>query len=65
MERAGNQPTSELDGGWVVNATSLPLYPRKRHGTHCIGRWVGPGLVWTGAENLVTHQDSITGPFSP
>ena len=42
MERAGNQPTSELDGGWVVNATSLPLYPHKRHGTHCIGRWVGP-----------------------
>ena len=28
--------------GWVVNATLLPLYPRERPGTHCIGGWVGP-----------------------
>jgi hypothetical protein len=28
--------------GWVVNATSWPLYPRGKHGTHCIGGWVGP-----------------------
>jgi hypothetical protein len=27
--------------GWVVNATSRPLYPRERPGTHCIGGWVG------------------------
>jgi hypothetical protein len=26
--------------GWVVNATSRPLYPRERSGTHCIGGWV-------------------------
>jgi len=26
----------------MVNATPLPLYPRKRPGTHCIGGWVGP-----------------------
>ena len=29
------------------------LYPRKKKpGTHCTGGWVGPGTVWTGAENL-------------
>ena len=28
--------------GWVVNATSQPLYPRERTGTHCVGGWVGP-----------------------
>jgi hypothetical protein len=28
--------------GWVVNATTRPLYPRERPGTHCIGGWVGP-----------------------
>jgi hypothetical protein len=26
---------------WVVNATSRPLYPRKRPGTLCIGGWAG------------------------
>ena len=26
---------------WVVNATSLPLYPQKWLGTHTIGGWVG------------------------
>jgi hypothetical protein len=28
--------------GWVVNATSLPLYPRKRTGTHGTGSYMGP-----------------------
>jgi len=28
------------------------LNPRERPGTHCSGAWVGPGPVWTGAENL-------------
>jgi len=29
--------------GWVVNATTRPLYPPgKIPGTHCIGGWVGP-----------------------
>ena len=37
-------------GGWVVNATPRPLYPREWSCTHCIGGWVGP--VSTGAENL-------------
>jgi hypothetical protein len=34
--------TSALDWGWVVNATTRPLYPWERPGTHCIGGWVGP-----------------------
>ena len=29
-------------GGWEINATPRPLYPRGRPGTHCIGGWVGP-----------------------
>jgi hypothetical protein len=28
------------------------LYLRERPGTHCIGGWVGPGLVCKSAENL-------------
>ena len=34
--------TSELDGGWVFNATPRTLYPRERPGTRCIGGRVGP-----------------------
>jgi hypothetical protein len=34
--------------------TSIALPPGKRPGTLCIGGWVGPGLAWTGAENLAT-----------
>ena len=26
---------------WVVNATTRPLYPRERTGTHCTGGCVG------------------------
>ena len=40
--------------GRVVDVTPRPLYHRERPGTHCIGGWVGPGPVWTGAENLAT-----------
>jgi hypothetical protein len=46
--------------GWMVNATPLPLYPRERLGTHCIGGRVDPGPFWTGAEIL-----SPTGLRSP
>jgi hypothetical protein len=28
--------------------------PRVSPGTHCIGGWEAPGLVWTGAENLAS-----------
>ena len=44
----------------MINDTPRPLYPRERPGTHCIGSWVGPGTIWTGAENL-----AITGIRSP
>jgi hypothetical protein len=50
--------------GWVVTATPRPLY-RERPGTHCTGGWVCPGPAWTGAENLVSHRNSIPGPSSP
>jgi hypothetical protein len=31
---------------------SVTLAPGKRNDTHCIRGWVGPRLVWTGADNL-------------
>jgi len=27
---------------WVANATTRPLYLRKRRGTYYVGGWVGP-----------------------
>jgi hypothetical protein len=50
-------------GGWVVNVTTRPLYSRERHGTHCIGGWVAPGPVWTGAKNLAPN--GIRSPDCP
>ena len=44
--------TSGLDGGWVVNATPRPLYPGERHGTHCIGGWVGPRVGLDGMRKI-------------
>jgi len=44
--------------GWGVGVVRsrrhapAALYPRERSGTHCTGGWMGPGPVWTGAENL-------------
>ena len=35
----------------MVNATPLPLYLRKRPGTHCIGGWVGPQTGLDGCGN--------------
>jgi hypothetical protein len=37
-------------GGQFNAPTALP--PEKRPGTNCVGGCVGPGPVWTGAENL-------------
>ena len=37
---------------WVINATSRPFYTQEAPGTHCVGGLVGPGPVWTSAENL-------------
>jgi hypothetical protein len=36
----------------------------KRAGTHCIGGWVGPRAVWTGAEYLAPPGFDPE-PFSP
>ena len=41
-----------LGARWgVVSARPRPLYPRGRHGTHCIGDWVGPRVGLEGCEN--------------
>ena len=46
--------TSALDGGWVVNATNRPLYPRETDTVSNVQETgCAPGPVWTGAENLV------------
>ena len=48
---------------WVVNATSLPLYPQKWLGTHSIGGWVGTraGLASTGirSPDLPARNESL------
>ena len=57
--------TSALDGVWVVNATTRPLYPQERPGSHCTGDWVGPmaGLDGCG-KSRQPHRDSIPTPSS-
>jgi hypothetical protein len=42
---------------WVGGQRHAPaaLPPGKRAGTHCTGRWLGLGLIYTGAENLVPN----------
>ena len=57
--------TSALDGGWVVNATLRPLYPRERPGTHCIGGWMGLRARLDECGISRPHWDSIPGPTSP
>jgi hypothetical protein len=51
--------------GWVVNATTPPLYLREIPGTQRTGGWVGPtaGLDRCGKTRL--HRDSIPEPSSP
>ena len=47
----------------MVNGKPRPLYPRERDPVPTVleaGR--APGQVWTGAENLASHRDSIPGP---
>jgi hypothetical protein len=39
-------------GEWSASRPGRSL-PRERAGTHCTGGWVGPGPVWTGAENPI------------
>jgi hypothetical protein len=38
--------------GWMVHATPRSLYTQEWPSTHYIRGWVGPGPLWTGAENL-------------
>jgi hypothetical protein len=52
--------------GCVVNNTTRPLYPRERDPVPILqesGWALGP--IWTGAENLAPHWDSIPRPSSP
>ena len=44
--------TTALEGVRGQRHAQAALYPRERPGAHCTGGWVGPGLVWTVAENL-------------
>jgi len=46
--------------GWVVNATSRPLYPRERPGTHCIGGLVGPRAGLDGCGKAHHHHRVFT-----
>ena len=47
---------------WVANATSRPLYPRERPGTHFIGGWMGPrvGLEGCGKSQPTPGSDPLT-----
>jgi hypothetical protein len=57
--------TSAVDGNGVVNATPRPLYPREGDLVSILQEdGCATGLVWTGAENLAPHRDSIPGPSS-
>ena len=51
--------------GWVVNATTLPLYPRERPGTHCIGGWVGVRAGLDGCGKSRPQRGSIPEPSNP
>ena len=44
---------------------SAALTPGKRHGTRCIGGWVGPRAGLDGCGKFCPHRDSILGPSDP
>jgi len=48
---------------WVVNATPLLLYPRKRPNTHCIGGRVGPRADLDGCGKSLPYRYSIPDPY--
>jgi len=52
--------------GWLVNATPHPLYSQERDPVPTVQEagWF-PEPVWTVAENLASHRDSIPGPSNP
>ena len=49
--------------GWVVNATTRPLYPRERPGTHCIVGWVGPRAGLDGCGKSRPHPQPEFDPY--
>jgi hypothetical protein len=49
--------------GWGVSVMPRPLFTPLERPVQEVG-WA-PGPVWTGAENLTPHRDSIPGPSSP
>ena len=52
--------------GWGVSVAPWPLFtPRKDQVPILQEAGWAPGPVWTGAENLAPHRDSIPGPSSP
>jgi hypothetical protein len=46
--------TSALDGVGDQRQAPTVLFSGKRPGVHSTEAWVGPGPVWTGAENVDT-----------
>jgi hypothetical protein len=52
--------------GGGVSVTPRPLFTPGKDPGHIVQEagWA-PGPVWTGAENLAPHRDSIPGPSSP
>jgi hypothetical protein len=52
--------------GWGVSITTWSLFTPGKDPVPIVQKagWA-PGPVWTGAENLAPHQDSIPGPSSP
>ena len=52
--------------GRGVSVTSRPLFTPGKDPVRIVQEagWA-PGPVWTGAENLAPHRNSIPGPFGP
>ena len=52
--------------GWGVSVTPRPLFTPRKDPVPIVQEvgWA-PGPVWTGAENIASHGDSIPGPSSP
>ena len=57
--------TSALDGGGWSRPRPGRFIPRNDPVPIVQEAGWAPGTVWTGAENLATHRDSIPGPSSP
>ena len=65
MYRSTLPSTSALDvGGWSTPHSGR-FIPRKDPITLVQEAGWAPGPIWTGAEKLVPHRDSIPGPSNP